>query len=255
MKKREPYVTKGTSRKAVMVIQLRILTFNIHHGRGLDRKVDLNRISKVIRSADPDIVGLNEVDKQYSKRSEFVDQAAWLAEKLDMEHVFGPAITLESQGNRQYGNAILSRYPIIKSRNHPFDFLPKVVEDRSLLEAEIEIGGKPLSLYVAHLSFAPFLHRKQTEYILGKAAVANKRSIVMGDWNMRPNSKSWKLAASYMQDTNKAQERNLTYPAKNSRVKLDYIFVSKETEVVSAETILVDPSASDHLPLLAVVEV
>jgi endonuclease/exonuclease/phosphatase family metal-dependent hydrolase len=121
--------------KAVMVIRLRILTFNIHHGRGLDRIVDLDRISRVIRSANPDIVGLNEVDKQYSKRSEFVDQADWLAEKLDMEHVFGPAITLESQGNRQYGNAILSRYPIIKSRKHPFDFLPKVVEDRSLLEA------------------------------------------------------------------------------------------------------------------------
>ncbi|WP_197280061.1 endonuclease/exonuclease/phosphatase family protein [Bacillus sp. FJAT-27251] len=238
-----------------MVIKLRILTFNIHHGRGLDRKVDLDRIRRVIRSGDPDIVGLNEVDKQYSKRSEFVDQAGWLAEKLDMEHVFGPAITLDSQENRQYGNAILSRFPILKSRNHPFDFLPKVVEDRSLLEAEIELGGKPLSLFVAHLSFAPFLHRKQTEFILGKAAVGGKRSVLMGDWNMRPTSKSSKLAASYLQDTNNGQKRNLTYPAKNPRVKLDYIFVSKEFEVLGAETIKVDPAASDHLPLLAVVEV
>jgi endonuclease/exonuclease/phosphatase family metal-dependent hydrolase len=239
----------------VRIIQIRVLTFNIHHGKGLDAQVDLERISRVIRTAKADIIGLNEVDRQFSKRSGFVDQAGWLANDLNMDHVFGPAVTIEEQGNRQYGNCILSRFPIAKSQNHPFDFLPRVVEDRALLEAEIDISGKHLSIFAAHLSFAPFLHRKQTEFILKTAAADGKTSIVMGDWNMRPNSRSWRRVTKHLKDTNHGQKGNLTYPSKNPKIKLDYIFVSKEMKVVSAEACQYNKSASDHLPFLAVVEV
>lgn len=57
-----------------MVIKIRLLTFNIHHGKGLDRKVNLQRISHVIKSVNADVIGINEVDKNFSNRSNYVDQ-------------------------------------------------------------------------------------------------------------------------------------------------------------------------------------
>jgi len=81
--------------------QLRVLSYNIHHGEGTDGKLDLVRIAKIIRQVDPDVVTLQEVDRNV-RRSESVDQPAQLAELTDMQVRFGANIEL--QGG-QYGNA------------------------------------------------------------------------------------------------------------------------------------------------------
>ncbi|PLR98752.1 endonuclease/exonuclease/phosphatase family protein [Bacillus sp. T33-2] len=238
-------------------MQIKVLTFNIHHGKGLDNRVDLSRISKIIQSTGADVIGLNEVDKHFSKRSEFLDQAEWLAKKLGMDFVFGPAITSRERGShhvRQYGNAILSRFPIIRSNNHPFDFLPNIIEERALLEADISIKGTELSVFVAHLSFAPFLHGKQTNFILDQVQRKQNPIVVMGDWNMYPFTKSWKLATSVLKDPVEEQAALVTYPAKKPRVRLDYIFIRKDMNVIDTEVIMHEPIASDHLPLLATLQ-
>nr|WP_269521728.1 endonuclease/exonuclease/phosphatase family protein [Bacillus sp. J33] len=235
-----------------------MLTFNTHHGKGMDRRVNLNRISNIIKSSNADIIGLNEVDNQFSRRSNFENQALWLANELKMDYVFGPAITYENQSEnifRQYGNALLSRLPIIKSENHPFDFLPRVAEDRALLEADIKIGDEIFTVYVTHLSFAPFQHRKQTEFILKKVSANPYSSIVLGDWNMKPFSKSWRLVTEYLKDVNPGHEKNYTYPSRRPNVKLDYIFISREIEVISAGVFNAGIIASDHLPYMTTIMV
>jgi endonuclease/exonuclease/phosphatase family metal-dependent hydrolase len=237
-------------------MQLNLLTFNIHHGKGLDKKVNLSRISKIIKSSNADIIGLNEVDKHFSKRSEYLDQALWLAKDLNMHYVFGSAITIKEKGNnnlRQYGNALLSRFPIVKSRNYPFDFLPQVVEDRALLQTEIKIGDRELSIFVTHLSFAPFLHQKQISFILNKVETNKNLSLIMGDWNMKPYTKSWRTVTKHLKDVNPDHESNYTYPSKRPRVRLDYIFVSKEIEILSAGAIKNNEKASDHLPFMTTI--
>src|SRR5689334_14612069 len=100
---------------------VRFMTFNIQHGRGGDSRVDLARTARVIRDAGADVVGLQEVDRHYGNRSEFIDQAEWLARDLGMHVAYGPAQdhapTWPGGDRRQYGNAILSAAPIVDWEN------------------------------------------------------------------------------------------------------------------------------------------
>jgi hypothetical protein len=95
------------------MLEIKVMTFNIHHGKGMDNRADLFRIAELIDKCDVDIVGLNEVDRHFSKRSLYEDQIGWLANQLDMDYAFSPSISIKSKHlteMRQYGNALLSRY-------------------------------------------------------------------------------------------------------------------------------------------------
>ena len=100
---------------------LKILSYNIKHGRGMDGKVDLLRIAKVIGSLSPDLVTLQEVDKNCT-RSGSVDLTRELAGILKMEGRFGKF--MDFQGG-EYGMAVLSRVPII---SHQVHVLPRGAE-------------------------------------------------------------------------------------------------------------------------------
>ncbi len=237
---------------------MRVLIFNIHHGKGMDRKLDLSRIKDVIQSSQADIIGLNEVDQAFSKRSQFVNQAMWLADELNMNYRFGSTISIQKKKNstaREYGNALLTRFPIVSSRNHKFDFLPRLVEARGLLEVDVQVNNSALSCFVTHLSFTPLQHLKQSTYIIEEVKKKRNPTIVMGDWNMKPYSASWREVSSYLIDVNNGQGHNHTFPSNRPFMKLDYIFVSKELKVVSAKALKTDILASDHLPYLAEIEI
>lgn len=235
-------------------MEFKVLTFNIHHGKGIDKKLDLDRINRIIRESNADIIGLNEVDKHFSKRSKLMDQAKYIANALNMQYVFGPAINIEKEkGVRQYGNALLTHFPIVSSINHPFNFLPRIVEDRALLEVKMKIGNKGVSVYATHLSFAPFLHTKQTTFIVNHLKQQRNPSVIMGDWNMNPYTKSWRNVVSHLKDTwiysKDSYNQGHTYPSKCPKKKLDYIFVSKDFEVIDSKVMATNYLASDHLPL------
>ena len=87
---------------------LRVLTYNIHIGKGLDGKLDLERIARVIRDSKADVVALQEVDVK-TRRTENVDQAAELARLTNMHVHFGKA--MDHDGGA-YGVAILSRFEL-----------------------------------------------------------------------------------------------------------------------------------------------
>lgn len=124
-------------------MNIKVMTYNIHHGKRMDKKVDLNRVADVIRRSGADIIGLNEVDKNYSKRSVFMDQIQYLAKELHLYYAYSPSLTVKSKNAdflRKYGNGLLSRFPIIKCHHHLFHFVPRLVEGRSILEAIVEIN-------------------------------------------------------------------------------------------------------------------
>ncbi|RUQ32850.1 endonuclease [Peribacillus cavernae] len=239
-------------------MHLKVLTFNIHQGRGVDRKLNLQRISNIIKTTNADIIGLNEVDRYFSERSNFMDQALYLANELNMEYVYGPAVTIETLGtknHRQFGNALLSRFPIVKSHNHPFDFLPRVMENRALLEAKVNVGQQEVTAFVTHLSLAPFLHKKQSTFILNEIVKCEGPAFVMGDWNMSPQSRTWRKVTQSLTDVwtehNRGNQRGYTFPSTRPFRRLDYIFVTKEMKAIESKVITLDKKASDHLPLMA----
>lgn len=232
------------------------MTFNIHHGKGIDKQADLYRIADVIDKSDADIIGLNEVDEYFSKRSLYEDQISWLSNQLNMEHAFSPSISIKSKNLskvRQYGNALLSRYPIVAKKSHLFNFIPGLIEGRSLLDTAIQINNELFQIYVTHLSLNPFLHSMQIDFILNQHGKNPHPIILMGDWNMNPGSRGWTKLTYHFQDAWHigGKGTGYTYPSHRPRSRLDYIFVSQNLKVVEAKVVTKMPNASDHLPLTA----
>ncbi|MEO1530005.1 MAG: endonuclease/exonuclease/phosphatase family protein, partial [Planctomycetota bacterium] len=126
----EPSIALNASAETA---RLRVLTYNIHHGRGTDGKFDYERLARTIAKLKPDVVALQEVDNQ-TTRSSGVDQAKELGRRLQMHHVFGNAMDF---AGGQYGEAVLSRFPILKSKTHA---LPH------------QAGNEPRAALAAHIT-------------------------------------------------------------------------------------------------------
>src|SRR5215218_3208135 len=127
---------------------LRVMTYNIHVGVGMDKKLDLQRIADVINREQPDLVGLQEVDRGV-KRTEGKDEIAELAAMTRMDFAFAP--NLDYQGGK-YGVAILSRFPI-KATVHRMFENKRDAERRGMLLVEIELDRKPLTFVTTHLDY------------------------------------------------------------------------------------------------------
>jgi hypothetical protein len=151
--------------RKVKSLRLRVLCYNIHHAEGIDRKLDVPRIARVILSVKPDLVALQEVDNK-TERTQRVDQAAELARLIQMKSIFGANI--DFQGGH-YGNAILSRFPITRHKNH---HLPNVDmgEQRGVLESMIKVSKEQSILFLA----THFDHRRPDQERRASAKFINK---------------------------------------------------------------------------------
>ncbi|HEU4615482.1 MAG TPA: endonuclease/exonuclease/phosphatase family protein [Kofleriaceae bacterium] len=226
--------------------RLRAMTYNIHRGRGVDRKLDLGRIAAVIASFDPDVVALQEVDIG-RKRSGRVDQAAELASRLGMEMVFAPNI--EYADGERYGMATLTRLPLRSSRQIK---LPQRYrsEPRSSLITVLGWGEEHVvELVNTHLSI---LFKERPGQVAALAAeMASEALIVAGDFNMTPWSPAYR-ALRHGSFLHSATRFARTWPAPAPLVPLDHILYRGEVELVHGKAWLGGPArtASDHLPVV-----
>lgn len=238
---------------AVEPIRLRVLSYNIHHAEGVDRQLDVERIASVIRSVEPDLVALQEVDQKV-KRTEEVDQPAQLATLTHMHVVFGANIRL--QGGH-YGNAVLSRFPLIRHRNH---LLPNIddSEQRGVIEAEINIpdSNEPLLLLATHLDF----RADERERLASAKAInqllaerLNQPALLAGDLNATPDSKTLQeLEARWT----RANERPMaTVPVDQPAKQIDFILFHPADRWKVVEVKVLDEAvASDHRAIFAVLD-
>jgi len=199
------------------------------------------------------MIGLNEVDKHFSHRSDNIDQLQYIAKELNYYHVFSPSIskiTKKTIHEKEYGNGLLSRFPIVQTNNHLFDMKASFIETRSILEATVKCNSELINVYVTHLSLLPFLHKKQSEFFKEQV---KKPVIILGDWNMKPNTKKWKMVVNDFIDVwaEKGEGLGFTFPSTKPRMRLDYIFVSKIIRIVNVEVFDSIPVASDHLPVIS----
>jgi endonuclease/exonuclease/phosphatase family metal-dependent hydrolase len=205
---------------------VQLVSYNIQYGKGRDGRIDLDRIVREVDGAD--VVAMQEVDRYWS-RSGMTDQVAVLAERMSDYHwVYGPGIDLDASfrddngrlhnRRRQFGNMLLSRFPIVWSRNH---LLPKhglvsqVSLQRSALEAAIAFPSGPVrvaSVHLAHSSPAERLAQVLRLRELQREAAfdggilsgdganwreaglplpAPRQSIVLGDFNMTPDDPAY----------------------------------------------------------------
>lgn len=234
--------------------ELRVLTYNIHHGVGMDGKLDLKRIAKVILSERPDLVALQEVDVKV-KRSNVIDQAETLGKLCKMNFAFGGNIKL--QGG-EYGNAILSKYEFVENENTKLPNF-EAGEQRGILTAKIKVQGleQPLDFFSTH-----FDHRRNdTERFLSAQAVnawleATKASIsiVAGDFNDEVHSRTiTELEKSWVRSNDTILP---TIPVKKPTRQIDFVFASKNSKLTCLKTkVLNEAVASDHRAVLAIYQI
>lgn len=234
-------------------VRLRVLTYNIHHAAGVDRKLDVARIARVINDAKPDIVALQEVDQRVT-RSKGVDQPAELSRLTKLHVVFGDNIGF---GGGKYGNAVLSRFPITKHRNHQ---LPNVDngEQRGVLEATITIPdlAAPLVLFATHLDHRPN-DRERFESAQAINALAAKHHsqpvLLAGDLNDTVESRTLR---EFAKQWTRANDKPLaTIPVDKPTKQIDFVLFrpAEQWKVIEAK-VLPESVASDHRAFLAVLE-
>lgn len=236
---------------------LRVLSYNVHHCRGLDEKVDLPRIAKIIADCKPDLVALQEIDHR-ARRSGSVDQTVELARLTGMHGIFFKAIDFDGGG---YGQTILSKTPLSDPQTVK---LPNRAgrEQRIVGWATTELYGKPMRFGTTHLDHADQAIRlEQAQQITSDFATAGQPSIIAGDFNASPESKEI-IELSKAITFAKSDRPTPSFPAERPTKQIDYIgFASQQPthtgatqfRIVSFE-VLDEPLASDHRPILAVLE-
>lgn len=228
--------------------RLKLLTYNIHHGVGVDGKLDLDRIAKVIKHSGADIIGLNEVDF-VMRRTGFKNQISYLAKKLDMNYAFGAS---QKRITGSYGNAILSKYPINDVENYKLPSLDNInSETRSLLKVEIEISDnkneKNIYIMSTHLSLNKGERLKQIRWIDDMVNNISFPYIIMGDFNTGIEEVVYTVGANENSKFVPLLKGIKTFPSINPGKEIDLYFSAAPIEVIKGFSI--DSNASDHLPL------
>lgn len=259
-------------------MSLRVASFNIHHGVGLDGVLDLDRTAALIGATAAEVVGLQEVDRHLSVRSGWVDQARALAERLGMHVAFGANIDLdpdERRGpdspRRHYGNAVLSAHPIVSWRNIP---LPgrDGAEPRGLLTARLAVDGAALVVGCTHLQ-----NRSAAERVAQAARAVDvlvpptpptpstpptppagatgdaAATVLLGDMNAGPDSAAVRALTATFTDAwavaGTPGSAGLTFDAATPHARIDYVLTSGPIRPRAAWVVPTD--ASDHRPVVA----
>lgn len=249
---------------------IKIVTYNIKSG--LYHPDGLEAVARVLEEAQPQVVALQEVDRD-TRRSHREDQAAWLAARLDMPyHCFGAATPWDGGG--EYGVALLSSLPLEEPQvTHLWvpqgEGVPHGArEQRVVLSAQVALGddGKQLTVMVTHLGLTEEQRRRQAQQLLEKARERDGQPVVLtGDFNGHPDSPEIRLLAEELHDVlgDLPESGRITFPSGDPEMHgddflartIDYIFVNGSAEVASARVIADYSLASDHNPCEAVVTV
>jgi endonuclease/exonuclease/phosphatase family metal-dependent hydrolase len=230
-------------------IDVRIVTYNIHRSRGLDRRTMPLRIADVLRPLSADVISLQEVIGPGPDGAGHVED---IGAALGMGWVMASARHLRGH---QFGNVTLSRYPIL--HHSQYDLSWKTCEPRCAQRADLNIEGHTLHVYNVHLGTAVLERRYQAVRLAG--FVHDHRvtgpKVVLGDFNEWTKGLATTMLSQRLKsvDLMTHLKRKRTYPGIFPLLHLDHIYHEGQVEVLGAhlprtrQTLL----ASDHLPLVA----
>ncbi|MCH6256367.1 endonuclease/exonuclease/phosphatase family protein [Puniceicoccaceae bacterium K14] len=256
-------------RASKSMINLSLMTFNIAHGRGLSLyqgfhssrgiKKNLMKIAEVIQTHQPDIIALQEVDES-SHWNKHIDLLTFLKENTGYEFSsHGIHNTRDGRKPLAYGNAFLSKYPIVDSIVTPFG--EKSLGEKGFMEVIVEVDGIKIDVINLHLDFRSRKTRiQQAERIIEKLERRKEIDrhhlppIICGDFNT--TSKATHDALHQMikhtaihGDYDYFPKEELTFPSHFPARGLDFVLSANPFRVQSSQAIRCH--ASDHLPVIA----
>jgi len=238
-----------------------VATYNIHRGLGRDRRLDHDRVARVILDFDADVVALQEVETPATTAGEAVALVHELREH-GYKSLLGPTIRSERSS---YGNVLLSRLPVMGNRGH--DLSQPGREPRGLIEASLSLDGcvaaqslstshRDLSCFATHLGLQGWERGRQVDRLVeqidrcGHQRGIRSPIILLGDFN------EWQRRSRLLRpiaERLEATPPRPTYPSYWPLLPLDRIWFGgglrlEQLDVVKTATTRV---ASDHLPLRA----
>jgi endonuclease/exonuclease/phosphatase family metal-dependent hydrolase len=247
-------VSETTRTASRNTVDLRVVTYNIHRCRGLDRRVRPERIAALLATIDADVVALQEV---IGPGLEAPGHAEEIGAALGMGWIMASTRELR---RHQFGNVVLSRYPI---REHArIDLSWKTCEPRCAQRIEIDLGDvPPLHVFNVHLGTALLERRYQAprvaDWILDRRVHGPK--IVLGDFNEWGRGLVADILAERLKsvDLYPHLKRRRTYPGFFPLLHLDHIYFDGNVEIrrVELPRSRLALVASDHLPLVADIRV
>lgn len=240
-------------------MRLRVLSYNIHRAIGVDRRFRLDRVAKILAHHDPDIALLQEVDSG-APRSRELDLAKELAHLLGFPY-YAVGHNVDLQKGR-YGNATLSRYPILRERN--IDLTIDSRKRRGCQHTTVEVQkvtGHPhlLEVFNLHLGLSARERARQVGLLVRSQEFAalppHQPCLVGGDFN------DWRALLppifteilGFECATNNKERAIATYPSFSPTGGLDKIFSRGHLRLLAARAcrLPVSKIASDHLPVVA----
>ena len=227
-------------------MQLRFASYNIHKGVGLDGKRDADRIIRVLHEVDADVIALQEVDRRFGQRASVLPRGL-----LDETHWNVVPLSMRPRSMGWHGNALLVRKNIEIVDAAPIH-LPSL-EPRGAIHARFSKQGREFDVVGLHLDLSGLLRRKQIELVCSVMRNGDGPAVIMGDLNewsprggaLRAFDEAWTVLAP-----------GRSFPGSRPLAPLDRIVHSPhwncaETGVHHSALAV---SASDHLPVRAVLE-
>ncbi|HWD77267.1 MAG TPA: endonuclease/exonuclease/phosphatase family protein, partial [Kribbella sp.] len=254
------------------VTRLTVASYNIHAGAGEDNVFDLDRTARALKALDADVIGLQEVDVHWDKRSDWLDTIVELATRLGMYPAFAPIYDFDppaaGQPRRQYGVGVLSRFPLLRVENHSITRLstqdpnPVPAPAPGFLEVEIDVRGRRVHVYCTHLDYRadPTVRRMQVADTLQILAQdpSTDLQILVGDFNAEAGAPElaglWTRVTDSWTAAGTTTGGPFTYPAVAANKRIDFVTVGAGLTVRRAEIPAEVPlaeAASDHRPTIA----
>lgn len=259
---------------------IRIATYNIHKCVGIDRRISVERIARVVRELDADIVALQEVviERSAARSGGFLreparrlldqvrfgaaashgarrtDQADHLASLTGFSVVTGPAI---DEPGHVYGNVVLTRLPVVGFEN--FDISTHRREPRACLRVDVAItGNRVFHLYNTHFGTSHPERIEQSRRLVETGILAGSHpddpQVLVGDFNDWFAGAPTRLLGDHFHDA--TRRLRPSYPAVAPVLRLDRIYVNHHVRVrrVEIHASRLARVASDHAPIIAVLD-
>jgi len=243
--------------KQEQVTNVKIMSYNIRHGEGMDTLMDLSRSAEIIKSQAPDLCGLQEID-HFCMRSDSIGQTDYLAQQTGMKGTFGKFMNF--QGG-QYGMASLSAKPLLSTK--VLQLPDGKHEPRSAIVHEVQIADGCIIVF-ANVHFDWISEREgissrlnQAQALMKYIDTLNKATIITGDFNCTPDSPTMQYFTEQgFVFVNKGDD-NLSFQGKN-KGEIDHVIYRNSGHVTFKKKsilLLEEPVVSDHRPLIVELEV
>lgn len=258
--------------------ELTVVSYNIHSAIGVDGRHSLQRVADVLSRLDPDIVSLQEVQRELDTETGFEDQPAQLQSMLDLDRAYGPTVSLtpdeiadieadlgsaERDLAREFGNLLLTAGSI---RSVEYDTLssPDDGGQRGFITAIVECDGTEVRVVNTHLGLSPTVREQQLDELFETLGTVERPTLLTGDFNARPEQPAIERLTKHFTDVfSKDGNGCFTFPTpyvdRDQREyyhrtytphrRIDYMFCTPEVTV--DETEVYHSLASDHSPIIA----